>query len=94
MVRFPAGGKKKKLKQKVAAIEVKMAYRNPHVAAIRSVDRRKVRATVVGFACKTLKYSSTTPVTTRAQVAYLEGARSVGVTNGILARTRPVKDVN
>ena len=49
IVRVPIGGRKKKLKQSIAATEVTSAARKRAVAATTSTTMRNVIATVVAF---------------------------------------------
>jgi len=78
MVSVPTGGKKKKLKQTAAAMDMGTAYRNPHAAATERMATRNVNATVVGLTCshftytKTISATSATHVTDR-KVACVDG---------------------
>src|SRR5438132_1264012 len=49
IVKVPTGGRKKKLKQSIAAIDAITAMRNRVVAAVTRTTNRNVSATVVAF---------------------------------------------
>src|SRR5437867_2122215 len=53
IVQAPTGGKKKKLKQSIAAIDALTAIHNLAVAAVTSTTSRKVSATVVALVTPT-----------------------------------------
>lgn len=55
IVKVPMGGKKKKLKQSAAKIDIGIAYRNPHNAETTRIASKKLSATVVGLECTYLE---------------------------------------
>ena len=69
MVKVPTGGRKKKLKQRVAISEIIADTRKPLVAATPSTTSRKKKPAVEGFAGSSLKQANVTAAIPASPIA-------------------------
>jgi hypothetical protein len=63
IVNLPTGGKKKKLKVRVAAIEARDASKNPQIVAMTNTSSRYAKPTVVAFTGTRIKPTQVTSAT-------------------------------